>query len=216
MKNQFETLQSWIGQILNEIKKDIKTDHLPSDSLFYKANFGSRPLNRLSSDEIFKVYEKELLKGNETLAEWVVNRWVFKHGDIYRHFSEGLSRIHPDFDEIKTLTVEQSEEILKGASFDAVPIYLFSMLNGVVFPETILGRLRKNAETEAASQKQEEASAAEKQTLEQTVARYERDIARLHEKYESRLAGVQKKYTTDVEALKKQIRILQQRLHGNS
>lgn len=36
--------------------------------------------------------------------------------------------------------------------------------------------------------------------------------ARLQDKYEDKLAGVQRKYMTDVEALKKQIRSLQQQL----
>jgi len=147
MKNQFESIQPWIAQVLNAIKKDIKTEHLGSDPVFYKVNFGNRPQNRLTSEEIFTAYEKELLKGNEDLSEWVVNRWVFKNGDLYRHFAERLSAIHPDFDQIQNLTEEQSHEVLKGAdlAFDAVSVFLFSVLNGVVFPETVVKKTRESS-----------------------------------------------------------------------
>ena len=84
--NSFSSVGPWMNQILDTIKKDIKTDHLAVDKTFYLAHFGRRPINKLSIDEIFTVYEKELLAGNQTLGEWVVNRWVFKHGDAYRHF----------------------------------------------------------------------------------------------------------------------------------
>ncbi|HSX26394.1 MAG TPA: hypothetical protein VLE89_05240 [Chlamydiales bacterium] len=206
--NQFQSLQPWIFQILNEIKKDIKTEHLGADPVFYKTYFGNRPQNRLTAEEIFAGYEKELVKGNEELAEWVVNRWVFKHGDLYRHFAERLSDVHPDFSQIKELNEEESEKVLDGASdvFGAVDTFLFSVLNGVVFSEKVIQRLRKEAEAEAAAQKKEVETP--KVNLEQMVAQHQREVARLHAKIE----GVQKKYTTDVEALKKQIRALQKKV----
>jgi hypothetical protein len=214
MKNQFETLQFWLPQVLAVIRKDIKTDHLGSDPVFYKSYFGNRPQNRLTADEITAAYEKELLKGNEGLGEWVVNRWVFKHGDLYSHFAERLSAIHTDFAQIQQLNEAESEEILRGATaaFGAVPVYLFSVLNGVVFPETVLERLSKEADLEFKAQKLEEASQEEKQSLDQVIARHQREMNRLNEKYENRLAGIQKKYATDTEALKKQVRSLQQKL----
>lgn len=218
MKNQFEILQPWIVQILSTIKKDVKTELLGSDPVFYKSYFGGRPQNRLTSEEIFAAYEKELLKGNEELAEWVVNRWVFKHGDLYTHFAERLTQIRPDFDEIEELTLEQSEQILKGAAeaFGALPVYLFSVLNGVVFPEAILSEMRTAAEKEEAALEQEALKAAENQTIEQILSRHQREVSRLNEKYESRLAGIQKKYATDTDALKKQIRALQKRLEAKT
>ena len=144
----FQTVEPWIFQILGEIKKDIKTEHLGSDPVFYRMYFGNRPQNRLTAEEIFEGYAKELLKGNEELSEWVVNRWVFKHGDLYRHFADGLSEVNPEFGAIKELSAEESEEILEGAGevFGAVDVYLFSVLNGVVFPKAVLERLRRAAE----------------------------------------------------------------------
>jgi len=210
MENQFLSLQNWTQEILTMIKKDIKTDHLPSDPVFYRTYFGNRPQNRLSTEEIFAAYEKELLLGNQDLADWVVNRWVFKHGDLYKHFADGLSRVNPNFDEIKELTVEESNQILKGAaeSFGAIPTYLFSLLNGVVFPKTVLDSLRKGAEEAKSAQIIQEKEDEEKQSLEKVLAAHKREVARLNDKIE----GVQKKYTKDTESLKKQIKSLQQKL----
>jgi hypothetical protein len=214
MSNQFESLQGWIPEVLNAIKKDIKTEHLSSDPVFYKTYFGNRPQNRLTTDEIFAAYEKELLKGNADLADWIVNRWVFKHGDVYSHFAERVGEINPNFEEIQSFDEPQSEKILKGAleSLGAVPVFLFSILNGVVFPDSIIQKLRAAAEKEKAQLQKEETVEAERQALEQIVAQHQREMNRLHEKYENRVAGIQKKYTTDTEALKKQIRALQQKL----
>ena len=212
MQNQFLTLQNWTQEVLNSIKKDIKTDHLHTDPVFYKTYFGNRPQNRLSNEEIMAAYEKELLQGNEGLAEWAVNRWVFKHGDLYNHFAERLSRVNPDFSEIKELNWEQSEAILEGATdaFGAIPVFLFSVLNGVVFPAQLVDQLRKAAEAEKGAQEKKVKEEGEKESLEKIIAAHQREIARMHDK----ITGVQKKYTTDTEALKKQIKILQKKLNG--
>jgi hypothetical protein len=216
MKNPFQTLQPWLSQILHTIKRELKTDHLSKNPSFYRTYFGNRPMNRLSSEEIFAAYEKELLQGNEELAEWVVNRWVFNHGEVYKHFAERLSRVNPNFDEIECLDEPQSKEILAGAvdSFGALPVYIFSVLNGVVFPESVLAHLRSQAEKEEGAKAEEEMAAREKETLEQLVSRHQREISRLQEKYEDKIAGVMKKYAIDIEALKKQIRALQQKVNA--
>lgn len=60
----------------------------------------------------------------------------------------------------------------------------------------------------------EEATAAEQQSIAKILEHHQREVSRLNEKYESKLAGVQKKYAIDTEALKKQIRALQQRLNS--
>ncbi len=214
MKNQFETIQPWIGVVLNAIKKDIKTDHLPAKPGFIKAHFGNRSVHRLTLEEIFDAYAKDLLAGDQELSEWVVNRWVFKHGDIYSHFAERLGQISQNYSAIESLSEAQSEEILEGVAqkFGALPVYLFSVLNGVVFPEGVFARLRVAAQEEEARLEAQEKGAEETRKGAQTAEAYQRELARLHEKYEGKIAGVMKKYTTDVEALKKQIRSLQKQI----
>jgi hypothetical protein len=213
MTTKYHTLQPFLEEILGAIRKDIKSDYLPGSAAFYRAHFGSRPISRLTGEEINAVFIKELLAGNEEMAEWVVNRWVFKHGEIYTHFAERISRVNPDFNAIESLSVEESRKILEGAkeSFGAKPIYFFSMLNGVVFPESIVAELRMDAEAEEAKKKVEVAAATEQLELAKILERHEREIARITDKYEQKLAGVLKKYTADVEALKAQVRALQKR-----
>ena len=200
--------------ILDAIKRDIKTDHLPASPAFARTHFGNRPLNRLTTEEIFAAYEKDLLAGDADLAEWVVNHWVFQHGDVYNHFAERLSQISEDYSEIQGLTEEESEKVLEGAisSFGALNVYLFSVLNGVVFPESVFQSLREAALKEEAAQQKEAAAADERQTVEQMKEKFAREIARVQEKCEGKIAGVLKKYATEVEALKKQIRSLQKQI----
>ena len=211
--NSFTLVRPWMNQILNTIKKDLKADHLAVDKTFYQAHFGHRPLNKLSMDEIFAVYEKELLAGNPELCEWVVNRWVFKHGDAYRHFAERLSPINPNFHEIQSLTDAQAEQILAGAteSFGAITTYLFSRLNEVVFSENIFNKLYQAALKETEETKDQLEKKNIEETIEQLKISHQRELNRIQEKYEDKLAGVQRKYTVDVEALKKQIRALQRK-----
>lgn len=216
MKDKFQTLQPWLPQIIHTIKKEIKSEHLSKSPIFYKEHFGSRPINRLTNEEISVVYEKELLqKDNEELGEWIVNRWVFRNGDIYQHFAERLSRIHPDFDAITHLDDAQSEQVLSGAleAFGALPIYMFAVLNGVVLSDKVLKQLRNRAEKEESAQKIEAQEASQAETIQQMSERYKNDVARLEKKYEDKLAGVMKKHAIDVEALKKQVRALQQKLN---
>jgi hypothetical protein len=215
--NSFAAVRPWMEQILLSIKKDIKTDHLTADTVFFKTHFGHRPINKLTQEEIFAVYEKELLSGNPTLSEWVINRWVFKHGDLYRHFAERLVAINPNFQEIASLTDAQAEQVLTGAieAFGATDVYLFSRLNAVVFSEMIFERLEKAAHQHTSAQKEKVVQESEQDNIDQMIERHQREIARLQEKYEDRLAGVQRKYTQDTEALKKQIRSLQQQLQAS-
>lgn len=209
MENQFLPLKNWMFVILNAIKKDIKSDHLGSDPEFYRTYFGNRPQNRLTAEEIFAAYEKELLEGNAKLAEWVVNRWVFKHADLYQIFAERLAQIDPDFEKIDTLTEEQSREVLQGTveAYGAIPTFLFVLLNGVVFPESVRSSLMAKAEAEKETLSVQAEKDEGKQNLEKMLASQKREIARLHDK----LSGVQKKYDRDTESLKKQIKALQRK-----
>ncbi len=214
--NSFTYVRPWMEQILQVIKKDIKTDHLPGDKSFYKTHFGNRPQNKLTQEEIFATYEKELLAGNEDLSEWVINRWVFKYGDIYRHFAERLGAVNPNFQEIQSLSDAEADMVLAGAQekFGSAETYIFARLNGVVFSDSVFDRLNQVALQETQSKTQMQEQKNEQESFEQLNARHQREVSRLQEKYEDKLSGIQRKYTSDVEALKKQIRSLQQQIHA--
>lgn len=214
MQNQFVTIQPWLPDVLAAIKREIRTDHLANSPSFVRAHFGNRPLNRLTFEEILAVYEKNLLSGDEDLAEWVVNRWVFKHGDLYAHFAERLEKIDANYHELEHLSEEQSEQVLEGAvaRFGAVSTYLFSVLNHVVFPKTVFDRLRSDAEKEESAKKVEIEERNEAERAADLKVRHEKEMARIQEKFESKISGIMKKYTVDIEALKKQIRALQKQI----
>lgn len=214
VETKFHTLQPWLDEILGSIRKDIKTDYLPGSATFYRTYFKNRPQSRLKVDEIHAAFKKELLAGNEEMSEWVVNRWVFKHADVYRHFQERLFEINPDFSSIQILSQQESEQVLNGAkeALGAKNIYFFSVLNDVVFPRVVLDRLREEALAEAQRFEEEEKIEIQQADLAKIVERQQRDIVRITEKYEQKLAGVLKKYSSDTEALKRQVRSLQQKL----
>jgi hypothetical protein len=199
-KNCFLILQPWIPQILQAIKKVIKKEE--------------KKAKLIPFEELEVLYTQQLLEGNEELAEWVINAWVFKHADVYRHFAERLSRINPNFSELVLLTEEEADQVLEGAidRFGATAVYLFSRLNGVVFSEGRLQQLERAAHAEMHQNKKNEEEKRAQESQEQIVARLISEKQRLQEKYEDKLAGVQRKYATDVEALKKQIRSLQKQL----
>jgi hypothetical protein len=215
---QFSTLRPWIPAILEEIKKEIKGDYLPANPPFVRTHLNNRPLARIPFEEIVAAFEKELIGGNEALGEWVATQWVFKQGELYEFFAARLSQIHPDFSEIKQLSTEQSRQLLAGVEekFSPPAVYLFSLLNQVVFPPEIFETLREKAEGYATSKAVEKQEAEQASSREALIEKYEREIARLTEKYEKKLAGVQRKYEIDTQALKKQVRALQLKLQGAS
>jgi hypothetical protein len=147
MKIQFERLLPWAEEILSAIKKEIKQEYLEENPVLRRKHFGNLPQNRISTPEIAAAFTKEILDGNQELYDWVVDTWVVKHGNMYHYFALKLHNINPDFEQIKELTVDESEKVLAGAkeSFGAKKIYFFAVLNGLVFPEQVLTQLHQDA-----------------------------------------------------------------------
>jgi hypothetical protein len=163
MKIKFQTLLPWMGEIITAIKKDIKSDYLSSDPAFCRKHFGTLPQSRITTDEIVAAFSKELIAGDEDMAEWVVHRWLERNEDLYEHFAERLFEINPEFDKIKLLSPSESSQVLDGAkeSFGAKNVYLLSVMNGVVFPEEVFATLRKDAEEETRQIEADEIAAVE-------------------------------------------------------
>lgn len=211
MENKFALLQPYLAQILLSVKKDLKNEHLVRDRAFFKLNFGSKPLQRISTEELLAAYEKELLKGNFDLGEYIVSKWVMKNAEIYNYFAEKLTHIDPNFADLKELSKENSLSLAEGAGglFGYLPTYLFSVLNCVVLHPEVLTLLGKKAEQESKAESEAKQKKEDQMALEQLLQRQEREMARLTEKYEKRLAGIEKKYFTDTELLKDKIRALE-------
>jgi len=137
-KEKFALLNPWIPYIIDSIKKDLKNDHLKQDWQFSKRYLNGKPASKLTTEELIQGYSEALQDSEkgEALAEFIANRWLLKHTDLYDYFEAKLSAIHPDFVEIEELELKSSQEIIKGAvvQFGALHTYLFSVINSVVFP----------------------------------------------------------------------------------
>ena len=209
-------LQPWMPLIIETIKKDLKNDHLKKDPGFLRTYFPGKNAAKLTSQEVYEGYAQAIANGenSEELAEFISNRWLLKHSDIYYYFEQELGKINPSFSEIKELDSESATKIMQEAvrQFGAISTYLFCILNSVVFPEEIYKKLGHDAAEHAEKEKQEEKTNQEESSIENLQRSHDLQISRLMDKYEKKITGLEKKYHQDVEALKKQIANLQRKL----
>lgn len=180
MQIKFQTLLPWMSEIIACIKKDIKTDFLPGNPIFSRTYFRNLPQSQISADDICKAFTKEIENGNESVSDFVIDRWVSKHGNIYNHFAERLHAVNPDFDQIKELTPAQSAQILAGAkeAFGLQDTYIFSVLNGVVFPTSVLEKLLQEANDEIEDLKKQEMQAAADRELAKAAEKQRKELAK--------------------------------------
>lgn len=215
-KEKLIQLEDCMPEIVDCVKKDLKSEHLRKDYNFCKKYFPGKNVNKLENQELIQGYLKALREEAEadSLGEFIVHHWIFKNSEIYHFFEERLSKINADFTEIKELTNEQAEALEKEAvkAFGARKTYIFSQLNGVAFSQDHLKKMATAASKERKETAENAVQAAEARSLEEMKAAHTLEIARLTDKYEKKLLGVQKKYATDVEALKKQLSNLHRKL----
>lgn len=215
-KEKFALLKKWMPMIVDSVKKDLKNEHLKKDWAFVKQYFPGKNLNKLNAEEIAQAYIHviENSENAEELAEFISNRWLLKHTELYYFFEIELSKISADFNELEELEKNQSMEIIEGAvqQFGAPNTYLFSVLNSVVFPKEAYDALGARAESSVKQAEIEAQAFAEMKSVQDMQRSYEQHIARLTDKYEKKLLGLQKKYSIDVDGLKKQIVALQRKL----
>lgn len=219
-KEKFLLLDAWLPAIIETVKKDLKNEHLKQDFGFAKKYFSNKNLNKLTTEELAEGYRQALAQEEtaESLAEFISNRWLIKHGDVYHFFEEQLKRIYPNFTEIKELDLSTSTQLMEAAidEFGAPQTYLFTVINSVVFPKTVLEQLQKRAMTESKQQETQAQQDSERLSVEMIQQNSQQQIARLTDKYEKKLQGLQKKYIQDTEMLKKQIATLQRKLNAAS
>lgn len=217
-KEKFAILNPWMPQIIETIKRDLKNEHLKRDIVFLKTYFPSKNPNKLTTEELSKAYLHAIANADngENLGEFLTNRWLLKHGEIYHFFEQQLTQINPNFTELDEIDVPVAENVMHKAidQFGAQNTYLFAIMNSVVFPREVYNQLRSKAEADVQSKEIQDARLQEKATDESLQKAHEREIARITDKYEKKLSGLQKKYLQDVEGLKKQISILQRKLNG--
>jgi len=218
-KEKFAMLQVWMPLIIDSVKKDLKNEHLKNDLVFMRHYFPGKNLSKLTSEELAQAYSHAIATGEKTeeVAEFIANRWMLKHSDIYNYFEQELVALNPDFTQLSTIGHDNALKIMNESikQFGPINTYLFCILNSVVFPEEIYKALSTKADHYAQTQQAEEVVKHEGATLEALKISYEQQIARLTDKYEKKVLGLQKKYTQDVDCLKKQVSALQRKLSAS-
>lgn len=216
-KTKFDTLQPWIHDIFQIVRKDLKNEHLLKTPSFMQKHFPKRAVDKLTLDELVGAYVKDISEGDEELGEKVVSRWVLKNGEIFQFFAAELSKINPKYDEIESLSNEISSRLLSAAiaQFGVTATYLFCVLNSVVVSSEQLLRLREMAIAEKVELK----SVGEKSaflSMDALKEHYEKEMRKLTEKLEKRVQGIERKYVQDVEGLRRQIAQLHKKLGEKS
>ncbi len=217
-KEKFAILTPLMPYVIENVKKDLKNDHIRTDGIFARHYFSGKNHNKLSVEELSEAYTHALAhqESAEAIGEFIANRWLLNHGEVYHFFEEELSKINPDFSSLEVLDPQVSVVLMEKAisAFGAPTTYLFCVLNSVVFPDEIFQQLAKKAQDELKNKAENTAKEKERLSAEMMERNHEQQIARLTDKYEKKLMGLQKKYVTDTEALKKQVAILQRKLHA--
>ncbi|MBA3956973.1 MAG: hypothetical protein H0X51_01065 [Parachlamydiaceae bacterium] len=218
-KEKFELLKEWFPTIVQEIKSDLKNDHLKQDSQFSKKYFPGKNVPKLTAEELSAGYLQAFSQEPEAdnIADFIFNQWLLKNTDVYQYFETSLEKIDPNFTELTELSAAHSTTLINGSvqQFGPTKTYLFSVINSVVFPKSAYDSLRIAAQKADKETATTQAHANEQKSLESMKHSHAQEIARLTDKYEKKLQGLQKKYMQDTEALKKQVATLQRKISGN-
>lgn len=209
-------LKDCLQTIVQEIKKDLKTDHLRKDVSFVKSYFPQKNVSKLTVSELAEGYAIAIEDSEraDALGEFIANRWLLKNTDVYDYFANQLHQVTDDFASLDVLDADLSKKIMVESiqHFGAQKTYLFSVFNSVVFPEVIFNELREQAKIERLQAVESERVKNEQVESAITAREFEQRLSRLTDRYEKRLTGMEKKYLKDVETLKKQIASLQRKL----
>lgn len=206
-KEKFKLLNDWLPHIFETVKRDVKNDHLKKNPTFLKKYFQLKNINKMTTEDIVKGYDLALQtdENAEEIAEFLANRWMLKNTEVYNFFEEKLRKIYPNFTEITEIDQQNASTLMHEGiqHFGAQRVYLFSVINSVVFPQNILQQLQQKATDERqhpSTHKDENCS-------------LQLQLARITDKYEKKLLGLEKKYLQDIGNYKKQIAQLQRKLN---
>ncbi len=144
---KFAELQPFLVAIFTEIKKDIRDEHLRADRGFFKRNFPGKELSKLTVDDLLRVYPKIIAAGYEPVSEFIANKWLLRHLDIYNFFESRLKEYDEKFELITELEESFAQTLLNDAvaKFGLQDSYIFSVLNSVAFPAAMMKKLQTDA-----------------------------------------------------------------------
>lgn len=207
---KYQMIKHCLPSLILSIRRDLRQDHLKKDKAALKEYFQGKNPNKLTVEELAEGYAPLLEGGNEDLWEFIAERWLLKHTDVYYFFEEKLKEIDEEFTSLEEIELEKARSIADESVrlFGAEKTLIFGVLNEVVFPKEIYNDLEKAAK--------EAPRVHEKPENILPPQDYSAEIKRLENKYEKKLLGLQKKYERDVAALKKQVSALQKKLAAQS
>lgn len=213
-QEKIEMLTPWLEEIFETIKRDLKNEHLKVDRQFCKKYLLGKSPGQITVPEMVEAYRKDIAVGNESLGEFIATRWLLKNTDIYGYFEEKIKALSDDFEKLEVLPQDLSDSLMHSSVtvFGAKKTYVFSVFNSVVFPQSTYMRLKELASEETHLADQAHTVQRTHETLEAMHLRHSREIAALTDRFEKKINGMQKKYLADVEALKKQVALLQKKL----
>lgn len=206
---RYSLLTPWFFDIMNVVKKDCKNEHLKLNPGFVREHFSGMPLHRITIEEMRAVYLRLILGGNDQLAEFVSNRWLFRNMELYNFFEQALSEVSPDFEKIPELTQEQAEKLIQQASekFGCENVFCFVVVNEVVIPQDVFNKLQRQAvEALAKRQKEEEDGECTSQD------KWRQEIERLKERQEKKIQEMIKRQQQEVQRLNSEIAKLKEAL----
>src|SRR4051794_29125719 len=102
-QEKFVMLKTWIPEIVEGVKKDLKNEHLKIDKAFCKRYFLGKSLMQIQTPEMAVAYEKDIADGNAGLGEFIATRWLLKNTDVYGYFEMKLKSLTSDFEALEEL-----------------------------------------------------------------------------------------------------------------
>lgn len=205
---RFSILSPWFSDILGAVKRDCKSEHLRLDPIFVRQHFGGVPLHRITFEEMRAVYLQQILAGHDQLAEFITNRWLFRHMELYRFFEESLQKIAVDFEKITELSPEQSEALLSDGceKFGAEKVFCFAVLNDVALANDSFERLQRQSLEKLALRQEENGELTEQGTAEML----RQEMGRLKERQERKIQELTKKHQQEIKRLQAEILALKE------
>lgn len=199
---KFSLISPWFSEVVSDIKQQLKSEHLSLDPSFVRTHFHGLPLHRISQEEMRAVYLREILSGNTQIAEFVMNRWLFKNLPLYKFFETRLEKLFSNLNEIQKIEDEQARPIIEEAlsSFSLGKIFCFITLNDVLLSDELFRELQKKALEELSKIMSEEES---RHVPEKT--KLEEEFKKTKEKYERKIEELQKKHRQEIKALQNEL-----------
>ena len=201
-QEKFSLISPWFAEVISDTKQQLKSEHLSLDPTFVRKHFHGLPLHRISQEEMRAVYLREILSGNNQLAEFVMNRWLFKNLPLYKFFEARLEKLFSNLETIQIVEDEKARPIIQEAmsSFSLGKIFCFVTLNEVLLSDALFRELQKQAleELSQTMREQEAQELPEKQ-------KFEEEMKKTKEKYEKKIEELHKKHTQEIKALQQEL-----------